>query len=275
MNAVGPVAGNTDALRDRGDLTNDSLGQSGSGECRHPRLDAAGEPVVGDEHLLDACPHEEPVANDRPSGHDRVPGGHGATAQPGLDRIGDGAGDDDPQRPHGDVADRSDRERPDLADPTQATGTTDRRHLQRHAGVPSSAPSRSFASSIAWPTSSHSEVRAADDEPSTPRPTCTPARRSATDGATPDERIMLVEGQCAVPIPAAPSRRNPCRDGITEAYRMCGQCTIGGCLRDSSGWALERGQAELVCPGVVGEVRAEAKVESLGEFWSYAPSDPR
>ena len=54
-------------------------------------------------------------------------------------------------------------------------------HSSAMRAVPAAAPSRSLASSIAWRASSHSDALSADDEPSTPRPTCTPAARSGDD----------------------------------------------------------------------------------------------
>ena len=82
--------------------------------------------------------------------------------------------------------------------------------------VPAPAPSRSLASSIAWRASSHSDAASADDEPSTPRPTCTPAARRATTGAMPEARIRLLDGQWATPTPAAPRRRTSSVSGITQ-----------------------------------------------------------
>ena len=72
--------------------------------------------------------------------------------------------------------------------------------------VPALAPLRNFASNIAWRASSHIDAESADDEPSTPRPTFTPAARSSTTGEIPEAKIMLLLGQCATPIPAAPNR---------------------------------------------------------------------
>ena len=66
------------------------------------------------------------------------------------------------------------------------------------------APLRNFANSIASRASIHNEAQSADDEPSTPSPTCTPAARNSIIGAMPEEIIMLLLGQCAAPIPAAP-----------------------------------------------------------------------
>ena len=67
-----------------------------------------------------------------------------------------------------------------------------------------SAPFFTRCSSIACRASSHSDAASADDEPSTPSPTGTPAARRSTTGAMPDERIRLLDGQCAAPTPAAP-----------------------------------------------------------------------
>src|SRR6185295_5276748 len=75
-------------------------------------------------------------------------------------------------------------------------------HSRAIRAVPAGAPSRSLASSIAWRASSHKDALSADDEPSTPSPTGTPAARSDTTGAMPDDRIMLLLGQCATPTPA-------------------------------------------------------------------------
>ena len=61
--------------------------------------------------------------------------------------------------------------------------------------VPAAAPLRNFANSIACLASSHIEAESADDEPSTPSPTCTPAARKSTIGAIPDDKIMLLLGQ--------------------------------------------------------------------------------
>ena len=82
--------------------------------------------------------------------------------------------------------------------------------------VAAAAPSRSLASSIAWRASSHSDPESADDEPSTPRPTCTPAARRATTGAMPDDRMRLLDGQWATPTPAAPKRRTSSGSGRTQ-----------------------------------------------------------
>ena len=71
--------------------------------------------------------------------------------------------------------------------------------------VPAAAPFCNFASNIAWRASSHNDAESADDDPSTPRPTCTPASRSCTTGEIPDDKMRLLLGQCAAPIPAAPS----------------------------------------------------------------------
>ena len=82
--------------------------------------------------------------------------------------------------------------------------------------VPAWAPLRSFATSIAWRASSHSDAASADDDPSTPRPTFTPAARRSTVGEMPDARMRLLFGQCATPIPAAPRRRTSSGFGITQ-----------------------------------------------------------
>ena len=82
--------------------------------------------------------------------------------------------------------------------------------------VPTAAPLDNLANSIAWRASSHSDAESAEDEPSTPSPTCTPAARSDTTGAMPDERIMLLLGQCATPTPAAPSRITSSAFGFTQ-----------------------------------------------------------
>ena len=82
--------------------------------------------------------------------------------------------------------------------------------------VPAAAPLRSLASSIAWRASSHSDAESADDDPSTPRPTFTPAARRSTTGEMPDARMRLLDGQCAAPTPAAPSRPISAGSGITQ-----------------------------------------------------------
>ena len=64
--------------------------------------------------------------------------------------------------------------------------------------------------------SCHREAASADDDPSTPSPTGTPARRMAVTGAMPDDRIMLELGQWATPTPAAPSRTTSSGLGITQ-----------------------------------------------------------
>ena len=82
--------------------------------------------------------------------------------------------------------------------------------------VPAAAPLRSLARSIAWRASSHRLAESADDEPSTPSPTSTPAARRSTTGAIPDDRIRLLDGQWATPTLAAPRRATSAAFGITQ-----------------------------------------------------------
>ncbi|CAB5003443.1 unannotated protein [freshwater metagenome] len=82
--------------------------------------------------------------------------------------------------------------------------------------MPAAAPLRNFASNIACRDSSHIDALSADDEPSTPMPTCTPAAIKSMTGATPDDKIKLLLGQCATPIRAEPSRLISCGFGITQ-----------------------------------------------------------
>ena len=79
-----------------------------------------------------------------------------------------------------------------------------------------SAPLRSLANNIAWRASNHSDAESADDEPSTPSPTCTPALRRSTMGEMPEARIKLLLGQWAAPIPAAPKCLISSSLGITQ-----------------------------------------------------------
>ena len=72
-----------------------------------------------------------------------------------------------------------------------------------------------LARSIACAASSH-RLASADDEPSTPSPTSTPAARRSTTGAMPDERMRLLDGQWATPTFAAPRLATSPGSGITQ-----------------------------------------------------------
>ena len=145
------------------------------------------------------------------------------------------------------------------APPTVATSSAIR-------AVPAAAPLRSLASSIAWRASSHSEALSADEEPSTPSPTLTPAARRSTTGAIPDARIRLLDGQCAAPTPAAPSRPISSSFGITQCATHVRSVHQPGPLEVLHRATSERRHAELVVFGVLGEVGVQADVEPLGEF---------
>ena len=69
---------------------------------------------------------------------------------------------------------------------------------------------------MACRASNHIDALSADAEPSTPRPTCTPAARRSTTGAMPEARMRLLLGQCAAPMPARPRRCTSSWFGITQ-----------------------------------------------------------
>ena len=66
-------------------------------------------------------------------------------------------------------------------------------------------PSRSRPTSRALRASVHIDAESVLAEPSTPRPTGTPAARSSRTGASPTPSSRLELGQCATPVPQEPS----------------------------------------------------------------------
>ena len=135
---------------------------------------------MGDQHLLEraarrACPRERPAVRPRPCAGRRP---DRSAARPRSDRrsrrrtTDRSAATRRRRRPHRPRATPISPTRPrQPAPPIVAISSAIR-------AVPAAAPSRSLASSIAWRASSHSDAASADDEPSTPSPTCTPAARS-------------------------------------------------------------------------------------------------
>ena len=67
-------------------------------------------------------------------------------------------------------------------------------------------PPRPRATSSACLTSLQRWLRSFEAEPSTPRPTRTPASSIARTGATPAPRRRFEVGQCATPVPVAAKR---------------------------------------------------------------------
>ncbi len=62
----------------------------------------------------------------------------------------------------------------------------------------------------------HMDAESAEAEPSTPRPTGTPAARSSATGASPTPRIWFELGQCATPVPQRPSASISAAFGWTQ-----------------------------------------------------------
>ena len=132
--------------------------------------------------------------------------------------------------------------------------------------VAAAAPFRNLASNIAWRASSHNEAASADDDPSTPSPTGTPAARRSTTGAIPEARIRLLDGQWATPTPAAPSRAHLVGIGHHTMRHPGAVAGPSSALEILHRAATEHRHAELVVLDVLGEVGVEPHVESLGEF---------
>ena len=107
--------------------------------------------------------------------------------------------------------------------------------------VPAPAPSRSLASSIAWRASSHSDAESADDEPSTPSPTATPAARSGDDrgdARRQDEvaRRAVGDTDAGRAEPARPRRCRASRSGPTTPGRSASRCARGTRSAGSRTW---------------------------------------
>ena len=113
--------------------------------------------------------------------------------------------------PDGDVGALARLERADVvaAEHPRAAARAEPQRLARPSSPP--APPRPRATSSACLTSKKRSLRSFDAEPSTPRPTRTPASRSSRTGATPAPRRRFEVGQCATPTPLraerAPRRR--------------------------------------------------------------------
>ena len=124
----------------------------------------------------------------------------------------------------------------------------------------------------AWRAASPGAPRAtatresADDDPSTPRPTCTPAARRSTDRS--DARR---EDQVAArAVGDADAGRAEPRDLVGVRHHAVGDPrAVGapaGAFEVLHRPAAERRERELVVLGVLGEVGVQAHVESLGEL---------
>ena len=178
----------------------------------------AGVGGVGAQDVGQVGVHGLTVAHDEAAVDDRVPGRRRAAAQPGLDRVGHRAGERRAgEPPHGQVGHRT-RASAHRAR-RRARGSRRRRAWPSptpSAPSPAAAPSRSLASSIAWRASSHSEAQSADDDPSTPRPTCTPAARRPSPGRCPRTGSGCCSGSGPRRCRAAPRRRTSSSSGITQ-----------------------------------------------------------
>ena len=86
--------------------------------------------------------------------------------------------------------------------------------------VSAAGPPRPRATRSACLTSARRSPRSFDAEPSTPRPTRTPASRYSRTGATPAPSRRFDVGQCATPVPDARNRRcRRRRDGRSARTR--------------------------------------------------------
>ena len=237
------------------------------GHARRPCLQPAATAWCARRRSSTAGWTSAPSRTIDPTVDDGVARRDGTAPQPRLDRVGDGPGE------------RRSRSDQTATSPTAPRASTPSSPVRpRHAApprvaisrairaVPAAAPSRSLASSIAWRASNHIDALSADDEPSTPSPTWTPAARSATTGASPDDRIRLLDGQWATPTPARPRRR----DLVGVGHHAVGEPRPvrqpAGALEVVRRPAPERRHRELVVLGVLGEVGVQPHVEALGEL---------
>ena len=113
-------------------------------------------------------------------------------------------------------------------------------------------------SSNAWRASASMCDESFDAEPSTPRPTCTPASSIARTGAIPDASRMFDVGQCATPVPVLAKRSMPCASSFTQC--ACQTCGAGEAqlLRIIGGRAAEAFARKGDVVVVFGEMRVQA-----------------
>ena len=150
--------------------------------------------------------------------------------------------------------------------PAEARRPAECRHLQRGARGRRAGTVAQLRQQHRLARLEPQRAASADDEPSTPRPTATPAARRSTTGAMPEARIRLLDGQWATPTPAAPSRTHLAGVGhhAVGEPRAVGQ--PAGAVEVVRRPAPERRQREGVVLGVLGEVGVQPHVEPLGQL---------
>ena len=104
-------------------------------------------------------------------------------------------------------------------------------------------------------------------EPSQPRPTGTPAARSSRTGASPAPISWLEHGQCATPVPQRAEPGDLVRgSGNTQCATQDAVGPPADVLEVLDRPAAERGEAEVVLVGVLGQVGVQPDVEPLGQL---------
>ena len=127
-------------------------------------------------------------------------------------------------------------------------------------------PPRPRATSSACLTSKQRSLRSFEAEPSTPRPTRTPASSIARTGATPAPRRRLEVGQCATPVPVA-AKRCDLRLREVDAVRAPDVAVEPAePVEVLDGRAAEALAAVLLLLDRLGEVRVELQAELAREL---------